>query len=281
MHRGPYEVLGVSPHADQGTIKHAFRDLARRKHPDKGLVRNDADMAEVNNAWAVLNTPEKRAMFDNKERLNVQGVDFSRFIETGGMDILKLYFGDSVMHSGGESRKTPELQVHVLCNSDVLRRGATLPIVYRRLILDQSKYNTAMAKKLTCRDCAGSGYIMKMDRMGGEKRQCPSCSGDGPGGFSVDPMMNLTITIPPGSPERYEWKEEWLGNHVENREPGDVVFVFYADRLHPPPGMDPLMQRLDMSAMESRSPTHDPYRGGPRWATGARTVSRSSQNGPI
>ena len=63
--RDYYAVLGIERSATEDDIKRAFRDLARKYHPDV----NDSDGAqerfgEIQEAYAVLSDPEKRAAYD-------------------------------------------------------------------------------------------------------------------------------------------------------------------------------------------------------------------------
>jgi len=57
-----YRVLGVPRDADAKRIKKAFREAAKRAHPDKG--GSEAMMAAVNEAYEVLSDPELRSRFD-------------------------------------------------------------------------------------------------------------------------------------------------------------------------------------------------------------------------
>ena len=57
-----YAVLGVSPDANRSAIQAAYRDLARRHHPDFG--GDGSKMAALNEAWSVLGRHETRLAYD-------------------------------------------------------------------------------------------------------------------------------------------------------------------------------------------------------------------------
>ena len=61
-----YEVLGVSPDADDKQIKDAYRQLAFQYHPDRNAEDPAASekMKRVNEAYAVLSNPGKREEYD-------------------------------------------------------------------------------------------------------------------------------------------------------------------------------------------------------------------------
>jgi curved DNA-binding protein CbpA len=58
-----YEVLQVSPRADQETVERVFRHLAKRYHPDHE-GGNASLFSELVEAYRVLSDPEKRASYD-------------------------------------------------------------------------------------------------------------------------------------------------------------------------------------------------------------------------
>jgi hypothetical protein len=69
--RNLYGVLGVSSSASPEQLREAYRDLARRLHPDvAGTSKEDAiRMAEVNHAWSVLSDPVSRRDYDMTQRV--------------------------------------------------------------------------------------------------------------------------------------------------------------------------------------------------------------------
>jgi hypothetical protein len=66
----PYEVLGVTPEAEQEAIHGAFRGLARKYHPDANpddRARHER-MKLINEAYHVLGNPGRRAAYDQQHR---------------------------------------------------------------------------------------------------------------------------------------------------------------------------------------------------------------------
>jgi len=61
-----YELLQVSPNADEGTIQRVFRHLAKENHPDSG---GDAERFNcLVDAYRTLTNPETRAAYDVRYR---------------------------------------------------------------------------------------------------------------------------------------------------------------------------------------------------------------------
>ena len=75
--RDYYQALGVARDASAEGIKKAYRKLARKYHPDVSKEPDaEARMKEVNEAYAVLSDPEKRAAYDQVGRGYQPGQDF-------------------------------------------------------------------------------------------------------------------------------------------------------------------------------------------------------------
>jgi curved DNA-binding protein CbpA len=59
-----YELLQVSPNADDDTIQRVFRHLAKKYHPDQGEHSDDERFRRLVEAHRVLSDPEARAGYD-------------------------------------------------------------------------------------------------------------------------------------------------------------------------------------------------------------------------
>ncbi|MBP6632304.1 MAG: J domain-containing protein [Kofleriaceae bacterium] len=72
--RDYYEILGISKDADEADLKRAYRELARRCHPDVNPDDPGATerFREINEAYAALSDPRERARYD---RMGAPGDD--------------------------------------------------------------------------------------------------------------------------------------------------------------------------------------------------------------
>jgi DnaJ-class molecular chaperone len=90
--RSPYEVLGVRPSASETEIKQAFRNLAKKHHPDQNKSEPKAAerFAEINSAYEIVGDKDKRRKFDRGEigadgKPRFQGFEgFARGARPGG-----------------------------------------------------------------------------------------------------------------------------------------------------------------------------------------------------
>ena len=105
--RDYYEVLGVSKTATDAEIKKAFRQQAKKYHPDihPGDKECEEKFKEAQEAYAVLSDPDKRRQYDQFGHAafdgtggGAGGIDFS--IKDMG-DIFSDIFGD--FFRGGKS----------------------------------------------------------------------------------------------------------------------------------------------------------------------------------
>ena len=168
MPRDYYEVLGVSRTASKTEIKSAFRNLARKYHPD---VSQEADaeerFKEINEAYAVLSDDEKRAAYDRFGHAGVGntaggpdfGVDFSDLA-----DIFGDLFGFGAARAGRRSRNMP-------------RRGADLQLrvdlTFEEAVFGVDK-EIAITRDEVCSRCGGTGA-----EPGTTPVRCPTCRGSG------------------------------------------------------------------------------------------------------
>src|SRR5688500_3592675 len=89
-----YELLGVKKTATEAELKKAYRELAKKYHPDKNKGNKEAEnrFKEISEAYAVLSDKDKREQYDRLGREAFgpgganpfQGFDFSEFMGGGG-----------------------------------------------------------------------------------------------------------------------------------------------------------------------------------------------------
>jgi Ca-activated chloride channel family protein len=122
-----YAVLGISADADEKTIKRAYRQLARRFHPDRNdSVEAEQRFHEIQHAYEVLIDPEQRESHDHWR--HQQGWDRPRPI------VLRVTPSQQVLHCMGESQALYVL-VELLPSAEVKSERLPLNLC---LVLDRS-----------------------------------------------------------------------------------------------------------------------------------------------
>jgi curved DNA-binding protein len=119
-----YQVLGLKKNATAAEIKRTYRKLAVKYHPDKNPGNKDAEekFKEINEAYAVLSDPQKRAQYDQfgstgfHERFSQEDIfrnfdvgDLFKDAGFGTDDIFSRIFGGGFQrggfgHGGGQRR---------------------------------------------------------------------------------------------------------------------------------------------------------------------------------
>eukprot|EP00163_Fabomonas_tropica_P007229 TRINITY_DN1691_c0_g1_i1.p1 TRINITY_DN1691_c0_g1~~TRINITY_DN1691_c0_g1_i1.p1 ORF type:complete len:270 (-),score=60.86 TRINITY_DN1691_c0_g1_i1:499-1308(-) len=104
-----YDVLGVTPDADEDAIRKGYYKAARRWHPDKNPgAEAEAKFKKISEAYAVLSDPAKRSMYDS------QGSDYVDAEEMNMSATLSTLFGGGKFESVfGEPAEIPLLKMIV------------------------------------------------------------------------------------------------------------------------------------------------------------------------
>lgn len=108
-----YSVLGIAKTATPNEIKKAYRKLASQYHPDKG--GDTAKFQQIQEAYAVLSDPEKRAQYDNPMPKFNQ--NFSPDFNMGGgmrfEDIFGDFFNQAFNNRNRQNRQILRTQINV------------------------------------------------------------------------------------------------------------------------------------------------------------------------
>ncbi len=261
--RDYYEVLGVSKNASDDEIKKAYRQQAKKYHPDlnPGDAEAEKHFKEANEAYEVLSDKDKKARYD---QFGHAGVDPNYGAGGGGWgggfggmdidlgDLFSSFFG------GGASRRSDPNAPQV--GSDV---GAQVVIDFAEAAAGCKKQvetrvveacdvcgGSGAAKgssAKTCPDCGGRGRVSSQQRtpFGVMQTQtaCPRCRGKGKiidnpcracsGSGQMRKSNKVGINIPAGIDDGQVITIPGKGNTGKNGGPAGDLQVQVAVRPHP------------------------------------------------
>jgi len=191
--RDYYEVLGVPRSANADELKTAFRNLARKYHPDVNKEPTaEEKFKEINEAYAVLSDPEKRAAYDRYGAEGLRGmggmpdfttVDFSDLFEElfgfGG-------FGNNRSRRRNAPRRGADLSYSLQLSFEEAVFGIDKEIeITRDEVCSTCRGSGAEpgTSRTRCQTCGGRGEVRQMRQtfLGSmvQVTTCPTCNGSG------------------------------------------------------------------------------------------------------
>jgi len=191
--RDYYEVLGITPTANDQEIKSAYRRLALQYHPDRNPNNPDAEerFKECSEAYAVLADAEKRARYDRFGHAGVGGNGgaggFDPSIFNDFQDIFGdiFGFGDLFGQRGGRrsrAQRGADLREDLTIEFEEAVFGTTKQVQMRRLEeCEQCKGSGVAPGKspITCTTCGGHGQVRYQQGFFSITRTCGTCQGSG------------------------------------------------------------------------------------------------------
>lgn len=201
-----YKTLGVGKSASADEIKKAYRNLAKKHHPDRnrGDKQSEQKFKDINNAYDTLKDSEKRRIYDQfgPEAVNSAGASggfgggFSRNAQAGGFgggfsDIFEDLFGAMGGSGGGAgassrgyaaSNQGADLRYDMQISLEEAFTGVAKSLSVRKFETCDTCNGTGSAdnaKPSTCPSCNGSGTVRMQQGFFVVEQTCGTCKGSG------------------------------------------------------------------------------------------------------
>jgi molecular chaperone DnaJ len=164
-----YDTLGIPRNADEKEIKKAYRNLARKYHPDVCKDKGAEDkFKQINEAYSVLSDEQKKGQYDNMGHETFTNASKGSYTGGGhgggGFSSDFSGFGDIFdFFGGGQRRSGPQP------GADLLMR---IQIRLEDAVSGMSREIEVMHTE-PCATCSGSGSETK------RLNTCPRCGGTG------------------------------------------------------------------------------------------------------
>ena len=265
--RDYYEVLGVDKNADDAALKKAFRQLAKKYHPDMNPGDKEAEQKfkEIQEAYAVLSDADKRRQYDQFGHAAFDGTGGTGGFDFSGMDMGDIFsdlfgdfFGGGRRSADNGPRKGANLRasVRITFEEAVFGCEKELEIVLKDEC--QTCHGTGAkpgTNPETCKKCGGKGKVMYSQQslfgMVQNVQTCPECNGSGKvirekcsdcrGSGYIASKKRIQVSIPAGIDNGQSVRIRDKGEPGRNGGPrGDLLVEVVVSR-------HPIFQRQDMN----------------------------------
>lgn len=181
-----YSTLGVGKNASDDEIKSAYRQLAKKYHPDLNKTPEAAEkFKEINEAYSVLSDKQKRANYDQFGSADGPqgfggGQGFSGFGGEGGFggfeDIFNMFTGGFGGRGGQPARE----------EGDDINTNITISFVDAAFGCEKE---ITVNRKERCTECGGTGARSNSDYV-----TCTECNGAGRVTYTQQTLFGMTRT---------------------------------------------------------------------------------------
>jgi len=247
-----YDTLGIPRSADDKEIKKAYRNLARKYHPDVCKEKGAEEKFKgINEAYSVLSDEQKRAQYDNMGHETFTNASKGSYTGGGGyggggFNTDFSGFGDIFdFFGGGQRRSGPQPGADLLMRIQVRLEDAVSGVdrdieVMHTEPCPACKGSGSETKRLnTCPRCGGSGQMrqaahssfgqfvrmMTCDQCGGKgkipEKTCKECRGSG----HLRVKRKVSVHIPAGIDNGMRLRVEGYGEAGDFGAPNGDLFI--------------------------------------------------------
>ncbi|HEY5038229.1 MAG TPA: molecular chaperone DnaJ [bacterium] len=260
-----YELLGVSRTASPEEMKKAYRNLAKKYHPDANPNNKEAEekFKEINQAYEVLSDPPKRTQYDQFGHAGVVGgpsgyggggfrpQDYGNAADFEDIfgDVFTNFFGGT---AGGRSsrgrqqaQEGDDLRFDLNLTFEEAAFGVSKDIKIKKLATCESCHGSgakAGSGRVVCSTCKGTGQVRTSQgfftiartcsRCGGQGEMpgspCPACQGHG----RVEKERVISVKVPAGVDEGSRLRIRGEGEAGLNGGGAGDLYVFLHVEAH-------------------------------------------------
>lgn len=219
-----YDTLGVPKNATQEDIKKAYRNLAKKYHPDVCKEPGaEEKFKNINEAYSVLSDESKRRQYDQLGHDNFTNASKGNYSGAGGAgfnadfsgfgDIFDFFTGGaSRRQSGPQSGDDMLMRIQITLEDAVFGAQREIEVMHTESCPDCDGTGSATKKTKTCHKCNGTGQIKQIrNSIFGQmvtQSVCPDCGGRGKipetpcrkcgGSGKTRIRRKVMVNIPPG-----------------------------------------------------------------------------------
>ena len=254
-----YQILGIDKGADKSAIKKAYRNMAKKYHPDRnpGDAEAESNFKHVNEAYQTLSDEKQRAIYDRYGKEGLQGGAGGGGFGGGfgggaGFDDLGSMFesmfegafsgGQKRGGRGGSKRKYSldlGVQMNISFSEAIFGCSKDVTFSYKTPCKKCKSTGAKGGDLKSCPSCKGEGQIYQRQGFMTFSQTCPHCHGEGKitkekcnvcnGAGYNEVEEQVSVDVPAGIDNENRLRVTGKGNEDENGRRGDLYITFYVE----------------------------------------------------